>query len=317
MMINQRDELLKIFPMALRNILNRMDWYHDGLEEIRVRAGQPLLFLYEGRKKYIHRSGNVFCDTFEQAWIISPEQVQEMMLYLCDYSQYAYAKQLRQGFLSLPGGIRVGVAGQWMGEEKSQWGMEYPMFFNIRIPSEKKGCARWAMPYLVQNNRVYHTLIMAPPGVGKTTFLRDLLREISMQSWCRGVSVIDERYELAGCCEGIPTNDLGIHTDVYSGYEKATGCMQAIRTMAPQVIAVDEIGGFMEGEALSCAMRCGISMIATMHGGSLKECQMLLGKKEAYSDLSFQRMIWVEKDTEGKRHFFLYDGEGKRLCVNP
>lgn len=120
---------------------------------------------------------------------------------------------------------------------------------------------------------ILHTLILAAPGMGKTTFLRDLVRVLSDRPTCRGLALIDERYELAAANFGIPQNDVGLHTDVYSGYAKEAGCMQAIRTMAPQILAVDEIGGKKDLESLVYAMHCGVGVLATMHAGSLLEYQ--------------------------------------------
>ncbi|MDD6194722.1 MAG: stage III sporulation protein AA [Lachnospiraceae bacterium] len=314
--MNQRDELLKIFPLELREYLHHLDWYREDLEEIRIRVGQPLQFIYGGRYTYIKDSGNGFTDQWEHSLRVSSKQVQEMMMYLCEYSRYAYAKQLKNGFISLAGGIRVGVAGEAIRDDAHFQGVEHPMFLNIRIPREYKGCADWALPYLFDGERLYHTLILAPPGAGKTTLLRDLLRQISNERNPGGVAILDERYEIAACHRGVPMNDVGLHSDVYSGYDKAVGCMQAIRTMAPQVVAMDEIGGEEEGAVLSYAMRCGISVVATMHAGSFGEYEEIRSRKDAYRSLKFQRIIWVAKDDQGRRIYELKDDGGKLLCVN-
>lgn len=315
MAMNQRDELLKIFPLEWRELLKQTDWYQDNLEEIRIRVGQPLLFVYGGRYTYM-KVGGGFTDQWEHSLRVQAEQIQEMMMYLCEYSRYAYAKQLKNGFISLAGGIRVGVAGEAMQDGENFLGIEHPMFLNIRIPREYKGCAQWVMPYLIEMNRVCHTLILAPPGAGKTTLLRDLLRQLSNRE-NGGVVILDERFEIAACHRGVPTNDVGIHSDVYSGYDKATSCMQAIRTMGPSVVAMDEVGGLDEGKVLSYAMRCGISVVATMHAGSVDEYNEICRLNECYRSLKFQRIILVTKDERGKRRYELLDEQGNLLCVNP
>lgn len=186
-----------------------------------------------GRTTYIQTGGG-FTNQWEHSLRVQPQQVQEMMTYLCQYSRYAYARQMKNGYLTLDGGIRVGVAGEAIWDDHQFLGVEHPMFLNIRIPREYPGCASWAMPYLLSENRVYHTLILAPPRGGKTTLLRDLLRQISNYDDIGSVAILDERFEIAACHRGIPTNDVGIHSDVYSGYDKAVACMQAIRTMGPE-----------------------------------------------------------------------------------
>ncbi len=303
-----RDELLKVFPGRLRGILGEVPWYKENLEEIRVRIKQPLLFVYGDQFLYLHRYGQTMTKIAKEGVLITPEDMQEMMLYLCEYSKYAYQKQLAQGFLALRGGIRVGVAGMEME------GLEYPGFFNIRVPSERRGCGDGILPYLIENRKLCHTLILAPPGVGKTTLLRDLVRGISEQEWCKSIAVIDERYEIGACHLGVPMNDVGAFTDVYSGYNKAKGCKLALRTMAPQVIAVDEIGGKEDGEVLSYGMNCGTSILATMHGGNMEEYYSLQSQCKEYENLKFQRFILLHRNSKGGIEKTLFDEGGERLC---
>ena len=315
MAMNQKDELLKIFPLQWRELLQGMDWCGRDLEEIRIRVGQPLQFVYGGRTTYIQTGGG-FTNQWEHSLRVQPQQVQEMMTYLCQYSRYAYARQMKNVYLTLDGGIRVGVAGEAIWDDHQFLGVEHPMFLNIRIPREYPGCASWAMPYLLSENRVYHTLILAPPRGGKTTLLRDLLRQISNYDDIGSVAILDERFEIAACHRGIPTNDVGIHSDVYSGYDKAVACMQAIRTMGSGVVAMDEIGGQEEGQVISYAMRCGISVIATMQAGSVREYEELASQSHIYETLKFERILWVMPGEKGKRRYQLWDDRGELLCVN-
>lgn len=254
----------------------------------------------------------------------SKEDMQEMFEYLCEYSKYAYQKQLTQGFISLAGGIRVGVAGQ---AESA-----YPMFFNIRIPRQKKDCGRNVLPYLLEKRGVYrggcagnrgmpedsvllyHTLILSPPGEGKTTLLRDLIRLLSGQG-VGNIAVVDERFEIGAAREGVPQNDIGFSTDVYSGYDKPTACMQAIRTMAPRVLAVDEIGGRQDAKILSYAMGCGVKILASMHASSVEDYHRICRHTPGFEELDFQRIIWIVRRWDGSRSYQVYDGEGNEICA--
>ena len=317
MAMKQRDELLKIFSKRLRIRLASLPWDTEDLEEIRLRVGQPLMFVGGGGCRYLERGMARLTPEVTDAERLTEEDLQETMLYLCEYSRYAYVNQLRRGFLAMEGGIRVGVAGQYMPDAGCDGNVEYPMFFNIRVPHEKKDCARWVCPYLWNNQGIFHTLILAPPGVGKTTFLRDLIRQLSNREKCRGIAVVDERFEIAAAYHGIPQNDLGMHTDVYSGYDKTTGCIHAIRSMAPEILAVDEIGGQEDAKTLSYAMRCGVSIVATMHAGSLEEYGSMKDHQSVLTACPFERLIWIARDAQGGRCYRLYDGQGELLCAEP
>ncbi len=288
-----------IFPRRIREMLRDFPWYREDLEEIRLRVGQTPRFFYGNA-----RGGETPLDT-----ALTADDMREMYEYLCGYSKYAYSGQIRQGFLALEGGIRVGLAGQ----ENSD-----PMFYNIRVPRQKKGCGENVLPYLLKDARpettvrIYHTLILSPPGAGKTTLLRDLIRLLSLAG-IGNIAVIDERYELAACHGGVPQNDLGATTDVYAGFDKERGCMQAVRTMGPQLLAVDEIGGSGDGEILSYAMRCGVQLLATMHGADI-EGYAWQRKRAPFAELDFERIVEVEVSSRGRR-YRIFEGTGKELCV--
>lgn len=310
----QMDELKQIFPMKLRQVMEKITWDVAELEEIRIRIGQPVQFITAGDYFYVDPIHSRKTESAEAGIRLFAEDLQEMMTYLCEYSRYAYAKQLRQGYLTLPGGIRVGVCGQYMAEG-THLAMEYPMFFSIRIPHEKKGCANWVVPWLFEKERFLHTLILAAPGVGKTTCLRDILRLLSNRANCRGIALLDERYEVASVNFGVPQNDVGMHTDVYSGYEKEAASMQAIRTMAPQVLALDEIGGEKDLQNIAYAMRCGIGILATMHAGSVSEYWEKRSMQPWMAECAFLRLLWMEKEADGRRMLTIYNEMGDVLCT--
>jgi len=273
----QCEEILSIFPGILRETLAELRVNTRDLQEIRVRAGRPVTVLC-GNREYI--SGRV----------TDGAQVNEILAYLSSYSLYAYEDEIRQGFLSLPGGHRVGLSGRAVLECRKIKTITEISSLNIRFAHEIRGCADGLLPHLWENGRLLHTLIVSAPGRGKTTLLRDCIRQISNgNSHNRGmtVGVVDERSEIAGSFRGVPGNDVGMRTDVLDGCPKAEGMMLLIRSMSPRVVAVDEIGSPDELAALMTAMHCGCVLLATVHGSSMEE----LRKKPVLKDMMELKMF--------------------------
>ena len=273
----QCEEILSIFPGMLREALAELRVNTNNLQEIRIRAGRPVTVLC-GNREYI--SGRV----------TDGAQVNEILAYLSSYSLYAYEDEIRQGFLSLPGGHRVGLSGRTVLESRKIKTITEISSLNIRFAHEIRGCADGLLPHLWENGRLLHTLIVSAPGRGKTTLLRDCIRQISNGSPYNGgmtVGVVDERSEIAGSFRGVPGNDVGMRTDVLDGCPKAEGMMMLIRSMSPKVIAVDEIGSSDELAALMTAMHCGCVLLATVHGSSMEE----LRKKPVLKDMMELKMF--------------------------
>lgn len=200
--------------------------------------------------------------------------MKETIEHISNYSLYAYEHELKQGFITIEGGHRVGMAGQVIMEGGKIKNMKYISSINIRVSHEVLDCANKIFPYITYNKQMYHTLIISPPRCGKTTLLRDVIRQISDGNrWIKGctVGVVDERSELGGCYLGVIQNNLGMRTDILDRCPKADGMIMLIRSMAPQVVAVDEIGAKEDVHAIEYAMHCGCKMLATAHGDSMEE----------------------------------------------
>jgi len=274
-------ELLKIFPAALRGKFGKINLLAEGYTELRFRCNGPVMLLQGREEFFLHKDGGI-CREADVGYIISVNEIREMMEYISNFSVYAHEEELRQGFITIQGGHRVGICGKAVLQNGQIKLIRNVSFLNIRLAGEKRGCAQPLLPYLFEGDKLCHTLIVSPPGCGKTTLLRDLIRLVSeggsFTDACgsekkyrgRKVGVVDERSELAACYHGVPQNNLGYRTDVLDGCPKTMGMELLLRSMSPEVIAVDELGGEKEMELIERSMYCGCTILATAHGESVK-----------------------------------------------
>lgn len=261
--------ILQLFPAGRRAFWEYTSVHQKYVREIRLRAGRPIVVHIDGKEVFLDREGH-FTDRLAEAAAITARELAELLEHICHYSLYAFEDELRQGFLTVGGGHRVGVAGQAVTEDgKSLRTIKNISFMNIRVSHEIKGAADRVVSRMYDAGSLKSTLIISPPGCGKTTLLRDLIRQVSDgNKWGRGmtVGVVDERSEIAGAFCGKPQNDVGMRTDVLDACPKSLGMMMLLRAMSPDVIAIDELGNREELEALSHAAACGCRILATAHG---------------------------------------------------
>lgn len=271
------DAIMNMLPTGIRTVLAKLPpSVLDQLEEIRVRESRSLEILFGGNSGFPTTEGTL-AQTPARAYIPGREECARLLDLLTRHSLYSFEEELRRGFITVAGGHRVGLSGRTVLEAGKVRMIRDVAGFNIRIARQVVGCGRSVLPQLLDKalNTVHHTLIVSPPQQGKTTLIRDLVRMLSEgTSGLRNslkVAVVDERSEIAACVRGVPSFDLGPRTDVMDGCPKAEGMMMMIRSMSPEVIAVDEIGTLQDAEAVWEAMNAGIRVIATAHGRSFAE----------------------------------------------
>lgn len=260
------------------------------ITEIRMRTNQPLLLVLSNREDIMLNTDGQ-SSRQPQAYHCTLSDLQTTFQRICQNSVYAFEPEVRQGYLTIAGGHRVGLSGQAAAFEGTVKTISHISSLNIRLARSISGCADILLPYVIDSasQQIYNTLIISPPRCGKTTMLRDLLRQLSSGKAGRGIQIglVDERSEIAACENGIPSMNLGPRIDVLDNCPKACGLLMLIRSMAPEVVATDELGRSEDAAAIREAVHAGVSVIATVHSRTLPE----LCKRPYIGSLVAQRLF--------------------------
>ena len=282
-------DVIKYFPKNISNILSKYletNNMYNSLEEIRLRANKPLILKFSTNEKI-----------FE--YIIKTEDILEALEHICQNSIHTYQNQICNGYITVKGGHRVGVTGNAVIESEKVININYISGLNFRIAKQILNSSNKIIPYVldIQNNTVFNTLIVSAPAAGKTTILRDLVRQISngVENFNGlNVGLVDERGELAAMFKGVPQNDIGIRTDVLDNIPKAIGMRMLIRSMSPNVIVADEIGNSDDVEAINYAICCGIKGIFTAHGATFEDLALNPTIKQLLNMCIFDKIIFLK-----------------------
>jgi len=257
------------------------------LQEIRIRVDKPIILKL--REK----------DLILQYNILQTEILQ-IVERLCENSIYAYKNQICEGFITIKGGHRVGLTGSCVIENGKITNIKYISSLNIRIAREVKNCSTRILREIIdiENKTIYNSIIVAPPGRGKTTILRDIIRRLSdgieeINFRGKTCGVVDERGEIAAMYKGTPQNDVGIRTDIIENVSKNKGIHMLIRTMAPEIIACDEIGSKEDVEAIHYALYSGVKGIFTMHGKNVEDIKNNKQIYELIENREIQKIIFL------------------------
>lgn len=256
------------------------------LEEIRIRKNKPVIFSYSDIEKVTDK-------------IFYRDDIEDFLERITSSSIYAYTDDIKNGYITVTGGHRIGLCGTAVYENEKITAIKDITDINIRIAKELKGIGEGVFSKITTKSDVHNTLIISPPGMGKTTLLRDLTRLISDNIIKSKVSLIDERNEISATFMGNSQNDVGIRTDVFCGYTKYDGIMRAIRSMSPTVAVLDEIGDKEDVKAILKCAHSGIKVIATAHGDNIEDVKENLN--ELFENRIFDYFVILGKEDKYER----------------
>lgn len=253
-----KNEVLRYFPIELKEVIvKNIGLELENVREIRIRVNKPIVFK-------LH-----YKDVLLKDILTNKEVINKIFENICGNSVYAFTDEISNGFITILGGHRVGIVGKTLYKENKIYNIKDISGFNFRIAREIIGAGNKIISEIKKNGTFESTLIISPPGLGKTTILRDIVRQISNSGY--EVSLVDERSEIAACFRGIPQNDVGERTDVMDGVNKTDGIRLMVRSMRPDFIATDEIGTDEDASAIMYAINSGVKVIATSHGRGVED----------------------------------------------
>lgn len=264
-------EVLPYLPCDIRKALSDIaedEWIN--IEEIRLRNNAPLTIGVCAESCFVTKEGGV-TNYESDAYKVKPEEVQAAFSAICENSVYAHLEEIKQGFITIRGGHRVGICGQVVADCGEIKTFREVTSLNFRIAHQLLGIADGVINSVINKNDVRSTLIISPPQVGKTTLLRDVARQVSDRGFKCGIA--DDRGELAAIYMGASTNDIGAQSDVIDGAPKAAAIEMLLRTMSPKVIITDEIATAYDADALVLAAGTGVRVIATTHGEDIEDAK--------------------------------------------
>lgn len=287
-------------------------------EEIRLRVNRPI----------------VICGGFGE-FIVSRdfpavgfEQIKRTLDMMCGNSIYTVQEEIKNGFITLKGGHRVGITGRVISEGHNIVNINCFSGLNIRISRQVPGAANGIIEYLLDGKKVYNTIIISPPQCGKTTLVRDIARQLGTGINEKGfegvkVGIVDERSEIAGCHRGVPQHDVGMRTDVLDRCPKSVGMIMLLRAMSPDVIITDELGKKADKDAVMEVINAGVKLITTVHGSSVKDVSQRPEIKELFDCRVFERLVilskrhgpgTVEEIIDGDRMINIYRSSNSCSC---
>lgn len=312
------DEILNSLSPSLKEKFLNMEYKDLNVEEIRLRAEKPLI-VNANNKDYFYNNLTKKLDTkILNSYLVKKEDIEQTFQLMCKYSIHSFIDDIKKGFITLKGGHRVGIVGKVIVEDGQVKNIKHISSLNIRISREVLNCSDKILHHIINgSNKVNNTLIISPPQCGKTTLLRDIVRNLSNGNKNFGfsgikVALIDERNEISGSYLGIAQMDVGIRTDIIQTCPKDIGIMMLLRAMSPNLIVTDEIGSEKDIQALYTALNGGVSLITTVHGNSIDDIKNRNELSKLLNKELFKKVIILSAKNGPGTIEKIYDLEEKR-----
>lgn len=302
--------VFQMLPVEIAERLQDCGVTEEMVWEIRLRSDRGMSIKTGKGEQLIGKAGR-FALSEANAFLVTKGMIKNTLDLLTGYSLYAYEEEIKQGFFTVSGGHRVGVAGHAVYEGGELKRLTEISSINLRIAHEIKGCAGELYEKIYGDGELRHTLLFAPPGCGKTTYLRDLIRLLSDSG--KTVGVADERSELAAAIRGKAQFDLGMRTDIMDGCPKALAMQMLLRSMNPEILVADEIGTTGDAEAVRLAAGSGCKVLASAHAGTLEEIKANPMLGPLWREQRFERYVRMKKKTENIGIAAVYNEKGEEL----
>ncbi|MDR1466983.1 MAG: stage III sporulation protein AA [Oscillospiraceae bacterium] len=280
------------------------DEIKEKVQEIRLRIGCPPMICCAKESFFLDSKGNITDQVMSNCKCLDKENIEENFKRICNYSLYSHQEEIASGYITIKGGCRVGVCGTAVVENGKISAMHNISSLNIRIAKQSFKCADKVLEELLNNDQeeILGTLIVGEPACGKTTLLRDLARQISTgtKSRRKNVTIIDERFEIAGILEENWQNNVGL-CDILSNISKGAGMLRAIRSLSPEILICDEIGGSEDVCHVKQILNSGVKLISSIHSGSLEELLNKESARELLKTGAFENIVIMRgRETPGE-----------------